>query len=79
MLWGQYETFQGDPRLYLYSDRHGMNHKGDYKNWHLLLKVPSIDEVNMMWWDAGLLEILIDKPDLKNLLFLNTYAHIVSS
>lgn len=54
-------------------------HNEGIENWHLLLKLSSIDEVGMCWWDAGYLEFMINKDDLKNLNFDNAYANISSS
>ncbi|PED06970.1 YwqG family protein [Bacillus pseudomycoides] len=54
-------------------------HKKGIENWHSLFKIGSMDEVGMCWWDAGNLEFLIDKNDLKNKNFSNIYAHIFTS
>ncbi|MDM5153188.1 YwqG family protein [Bacillus sp. DX1.1] len=66
------------PQLREYNSNKEMHKKG-IENWHSLLKIGSIDEVGMCWWDAGDLEFLIDTNDLKNKNFSNTYAHICTS
>lgn len=128
VLWGQPETFSGDPRQDAYFMRNGLDgllynfykseedikkeaqeardrgsheyaqtleekvlpqlttylkdkesHEARMRDWHLLLKISSIDDAGMCWWDAGYLEFLIDINDLKALNFSNTYADIVTS
>lgn len=54
-------------------------HKIGAANWHVLLKISSIDEVGMCWWDAGYLEFLIDKSDLERLDFSRTYVNLATS
>lgn len=54
-------------------------HKIAAANWHVLLKISSIDEVGMCWWDAGYLEFLIDKSDLERLDFSRTYVNLATS
>ncbi|MBU3107967.1 DUF1963 domain-containing protein [Clostridium gasigenes] len=72
MLWGHPETiYGGDPCEEL--DENGE------KRWHLLLKLTSIDEVKMCWWDAGYLEFLIDTKYLSKLDFSETHACIETS
>lgn len=45
-------------------------------NWMLMLVVDSIDECEMLWWDASSLEFYINLEDLKNLNFTNTHCII---
>lgn len=66
------------PKLIHYNKNKELHEKG-IEEWHSLLKLSSLDEVGMCWWDAGDLEFLINKTDLKNLNFTNTYADIASS
>lgn len=54
-------------------------HEVGAANWHVLLSISSIDEVGMCWWDAGYLEVLIDKADLERLDFSRTYVNLATS
>jgi uncharacterized protein YwqG len=54
-------------------------HEAGAANWHVLLSISSIDEVGMCWWDAGYLEVLIDKSDLERLDFSRTYVNLATS
>lgn len=72
MLWGHPETIYGG------NPCEEIDENGD-KRWHLLLKLTSIDEVGMCWWDAGYLEFLIDIKCLSKLDFSKTHACIETS
>ena len=54
-------------------------HEAQMKKWHILLKLSSMKEANMCWWDAGYLQFLINEDDFKNLDFSKTYACIATS
>ncbi|MBP2655389.1 MAG: hypothetical protein H6Q73_2958 [Firmicutes bacterium] len=54
-------------------------HDQAIKNWQLLFKFASLEEAGMNWWDAGILQFLIDINDLGKRNFTNTYANIAPS
>ena len=45
-------------------------------NWNLMLVVDSLDECEMLWWDASSLEFFINLNDLKIKNFANTFCLI---
>ncbi|UHA76178.1 DUF1963 domain-containing protein [Paenibacillus sp. 481] len=54
-------------------------HQKGIQNWQVLFSISSLEEAGMMWWDAGYLEVLIDKNDLKNNNFDRTFVKVYSS
>jgi len=54
-------------------------HLAEARHWQLLFQVSSVRAAEMCWWDAGLLNFLIDGRDLATADFSKTYACILSS
>lgn len=54
-------------------------HRDAAQNWKLLFSLSSLDAVDMCWWDAGYLEFLIDRNDLRQRRFDNTYVNLATS
>ncbi|WP_010276647.1 YwqG family protein [Paenibacillus senegalensis] len=66
------------PLLLQFKDRE-KEHREAARDWQVLLSLSSLDAVNMCWWDAGFLEFLIDRNDLKRRRFDRTYLNLATS
>jgi uncharacterized protein YwqG len=53
-------------------------HEQEIAHWQLLLEVDSHAACGMCWWDAGVLQFLIDSHDLASRIFARTHACIQS-
>ncbi|MEF2278061.1 DUF1963 domain-containing protein [Deinococcus sp. YIM 134068] len=49
------------------------------KTWRNLLRVNSVDELDLLFWDAGYLNVLIREADLEALNLTETYAAVETS
>jgi hypothetical protein len=55
------------------------SHDAQIRHWHNLLSVDSHEAADMLWWDAGQLDFLIDDRDLSAARFDRTYACVTTS
>lgn len=56
-----------------------VTHRAAIARWRPLLVIASAPEVEHLWWDEGLLEVLIDERDLASRTFDRTYCAIHST
>lgn len=66
------------PLLQVFKARES-EHREAARNWRLLFSLSSLDAAGMCWWDAGFLEFLIDRNDLRQRRFDNTYVNLATS
>jgi hypothetical protein len=68
-----------DPELLYNYERHGSLDLTQVQNWCNLLELDSDDSVNLMFGDAGYLQVLIQQQKLQQLDFSSVYVNLESS